>query len=382
MNKSTGKLQNFAFFLISVLIISYLMVAGRVIVLPLIFAGLLGIMIQPVCTFLEKYIKWRVPSIFLSFIVVLIPISLIFYFFTYQLGDVIQNMTAITGKLQKGGELIFTWLNEYFGISKAESWTWIKSNLSGLLDAPMKIFAGLASSTSTIVSIFMTFIFIFFVLLYRGAIKKFIIIQFNKEKQPEIGEILNQIQRLVRKYLYGMLMVILILAILNSFGLWIIGLDYPVFWACLAALLSIIPYLGTTLGGLLPFMYAFATAGYWWQPLAVVALYVTVQQIEGNLITPYVVGSNVKINPFVALISLLIGGIIWGVAGIVLAIPIAAILKLVFDHVDGLKPLGVLMSSGLHHKEGEFTEKWNEDKFRITTLLKNKDKEGAGTPAK
>jgi predicted PurR-regulated permease PerM len=221
----------------------------------------------------------------------------------------------------------------------------------------------------------MTFIFIFFVLLYRGAIKNFILIQFPRQKQLEIQEILGQVQNLVRKYLYGMLTVILILAILNSFGLWIIGLDYPIFWACLAALLSIIPYLGTTIGGLLPFMYAFATSEFWWQPLAVVALYVTVQQIEGNLITPYVVGSNVKINPFVALIALLIGGIIWGVAGIVLAIPIAAILKLVFDHVEGLKPVGVLMSSGLHHKESEFTRNWNEDKYRITSLLKKNNNE-------
>jgi predicted PurR-regulated permease PerM len=167
------------------------------------------------------------------------------------------------------------------------------------------------------------------------------------------------------------LTVILILAILNSIGLLIIGVDYAVFWASLAAFLSIIPYIGTTLGGLLPFMYSFATATSWWQPVAVVGLYFGVQQIEGNLITPYVVGSNVKINPFIAIISLLIGGFIWGLAGIVLGIPIAAIIKLVFDHIDAFKPVGALMSRDLHKNEDVFLEQWDDEKYRISGLFKD-----------
>jgi predicted PurR-regulated permease PerM len=120
-------------------------------------------------------------------------------------------------------------------------------------------------------------------------------------------------------------------------------------------------------------MYSIATATVWWQPLAVVALYFSVQQIEGNLITPYVVGSNVKINPLIAIISLLIGGVIWGVAGIVLAIPMAAIFKLIFDHVDSLKPVGALMSNDLHKKDDQFLQDWDDDKYRISGLFNDKE---------
>ena len=198
------------------------------------------------------------------------------------------------------------------------------------------------------------------------------LIQFKEKNREQGKELLMQIQNVVRHYLYGLLTVIVILAILNSIGLWIIGVDYAVFWASLAAFLSIVPYIGTTIGGLLPFMYSFATADYWWQPLAVIGLYFSVQQLEGNLITPYVVGSNVKINPLIAIISLLIGGVIWGVAGIVLAIPIAAIFKLVFDNIDALKPVGALMSNDLHKNDTKFLKEWDKDEHRISSLFDEK----------
>ena len=374
MSSNSGNLQRIASFLIITVIVVYIMIIGKFILVPLIFAALLSIMVQPICNRLEKHIKRKVPVIILSFLVVLIPLTGIIMFFSYQLSDVIQNMPAITDKLQHSSEALFIWLENNFGVTKAESWDWLKSNFSKILDTPLKFFkGGLTSGTTFLINFFMVLIFMFFFLLYRGGIKNFLLIQF-KEKNKEKGKtILMQIQKVVRHYLYGLLTVIVILAILNSIGLWIIGVDYAVFWASLAAFLSIIPYIGTTIGGLLPFMYAFATADYWWQPLAVVGLYFSVQQLEGNLITPYVVGSNVKINPLIAIISLLIGGVIWGVAGIVLAIPIAAIFKLVFDNIDALKPVGALMSNDLHKNDTKFLEEWDKEEHRISSLFSDKE---------
>jgi len=373
MNSNSGNLQRIASFLIITVIVVYIMIIGKFILVPLIFAALLSIMVQPICNRLEVYIKRKIPVIILTFLAVLIPLTGIIMFFSYQLSDVIQNMPAITDKLQHSSEALFTWLENNFGVTKAESWSWLKSNFSKILDTPLKFFkGGLTSGTTFLINLFMVLIFMFFFLLYRGGIKNFMLIQFKEKNREKGKEILMQIQNVVRHYLYGLLTVIVILAILNSIGLWIIGVDYAVFWASLAAFLSIIPYIGTTIGGLLPFMYSFATADYWWQPLAVVGLYFSVQQLEGNLITPYVVGSNVKINPLVAIISLLIGGVIWGVAGIVLAIPMAAIFKLVFDNIDALKPLGALMSNDLHKNDTKFLNEWDKDEHRISSLFEDK----------
>lgn len=375
MYQSSGTLQRFASFLIIIVIVVYVMIIGQFILVPLIFAALLSIMVQPICGFLERYIKRKVPVIFLAFLVVLIPLVGIIMFFSYQLGDVIQNMPAIADRLQHASELFFVWLESNFGITKAQSWDWLRSNFSKVLDAPFKFFkGGLTSGTAFLINLLMVLIFMFFFLLYRKGIKNFLLIQFKAQNREKGKEILLQIQKVVSHYLYGLLTVIVILAILNSIGLLIIGVDYAVFWASLAAFLSIIPYIGTTIGGLLPFMYSVATADVWWQPLAVVALYFSVQQIEGNLITPYVVGSNVKINPLIAIISLLVGGVIWGVAGIVLAIPIAAIFKLVFDNIDSLKPLGAVMSNDLHKNETKFMEEWDDDRYRISSLFNENEK--------
>jgi len=375
MNQSAGTLQRFAYFLIITVITGYVLVIGKFIIVPIVFAALLSIMVQPISNFLERYIRWKVPAILLTFLAVLVPVSGIIMFFSYQLGDVIQNMPAITDNLKHATDLVFAWLEDQFGITRAQSWDWLRSNFSRILDSPIQFFkGGLSSGTAFLLNFFMVLIFMFFFLLYRGAIKNFILLQFKPASRQQGREILYQIQYLVRHYLYGLLMVILILAILNSIGLLIIGVGYAVFWASLAAFLSIIPYIGTTLGGLLPFMYSFATATNWWQPLAVVALYFSVQQVEGNLITPYVVGSNVKINPFIAIISLLIGGVLWGLAGIVLGIPIAAILKLIFDHVDALKPVGALMSRDLHEKEDAFLKEWDHDRHRLTRFFDGRHK--------
>jgi predicted PurR-regulated permease PerM len=375
MYQSPGTLQRLASFLIIIVIVVYVMIIGQFILVPLIFAALLSIMVQPICGFLERYIKRKVPVIFLAFLVVLIPLVGIIMFFSYQLGDVIQNMPAITDRLQQASELFFVWLESNFGITKAQSWDWLRSNFSNVLDAPFKFFkGGLTSGTAFLINLLMVLIFMFFFLLYRKGIKNFLLIQFKAQNREKGKEILLQIQKVVSHYLYGLLTVIVILAILNSIGLLIIGVDYAVFWASLAAFLSIIPYIGTTIGGLLPFMYSVATADVWWQPLAVVALYFSVQQIEGNLITPYVVGSNVKINPLIAIISLLVGGVIWGVAGIVLAIPIAAIFKLVFDNIDALKPLGAVMSNDLHKNDTKFMEEWDDDRYRISSLFDENEK--------
>ena len=200
--------------------------------------------------------------------------------------------------------------------------------------------------------------------------------QFDPLQRQGIGGIMIEIQKMLRQYLNGLFTVMIILAVLNSLGLWIIGVEYPVLWASLAAFLTIIPYIGTTLGGGLPFFYALATAESWHQPAAVIAMYATVQQIEGNLITPYVVGSKVRINPLVAIIGILLMNELWGVSGIILAIPIAAGIKIMFDRIAPLKAVGTLMGSNIVNEQELFLSDYNENRFRFSSffLKKNKDK--------
>lgn len=117
--------------------------------------------------------------------------------------------------------------------------------------------------------------------------------------------------------------------------------------------------------GTLPFLYAIATADNWWQPAAIVGMYVIIQNVEGNIITPKVVGSSVSINPLVALIAIIIGGFIWGISGIVLAIPLIGVVKIILDQNKRTAPLAFLLSNKVHQNKDEFWDRMDKEEHRF-----------------
>jgi len=375
MKSSLSTSQRLASGLIILSLLLYFLIVAKFLLAPLAFAALFAIMLQPITGFLERIITNRFISILITFIIALIPLAGIIVLFSYQFANIMDSLPDIAGKIKAGINVIFDWLERNTNLSAEERTSWIQKNISNLLDAPMGfIKTGLATSSTLLFNIVFTILGIFFLLLYRTGIQNFMLMQFGPRSRKEFQQVLSQIRGTIQHYLYGMLTVIGILAILNSSGLALIGIGYPLFWGALGALLAIIPYIGTTIGGILPFVYAIATTTTLWQPLGVILLYGTIQSIEGNLITPKVVGSSVNVNPFIALISILLGGAIWGIAGIVLALPVVAVIKLIFDHIDFLKPVGLLMSDSVHKDEDEFLSKYDKDKFRLITFLRERRK--------
>ncbi len=368
-------IQRIASFLIIITLSVFIIDKLQFILVPLTFAVLLTLMVLPISAFVERFLKWRGLAILITFVIILIPVAAIMGFFSIQLVNIFEQMPNIAAKIKDGVNEIFDWVNQQWGFSKAESQVWLGNNISKIIDAPITFFKkGISSSTTVIFNVFLALISLFFLLWYRSGIQNFILMQFKADKKDEIKGLIRDIKTTVQHYLYGLSLVILILAVLNSTGLWLIGIKYAILWGSLAALLAIIPYVGTTLGGILPFIYSIATADYWWQPLAVVLLYVGIQNIEGYFITPNVVGSGIKINPFVAILSIILGGTLWGISGVILALPLVAIIKLIFDHIDMLKPVGLLMSDGLHENPDDFLNKYDSDQYRLTNMFKRKAK--------
>ena len=254
--------------------------------------------------------------------------------------------------------MLFRSLNTHLNLEESD----LRENIPNLANNAMGfVQKGIASVTTFIFNLFFVLLLIFFMLLYQQNFKQFLVMQASPQKRGNMEDILHKIQKTMRKYLYGLFTVMGIVAVLNSTGLLIIGIKYAIFWGVLAALLSVIPYIGTTLGGTLPFLYAVATAGNWWQPLTVVALYVVVQQLEGSIITPKVVGSSVSINPLFALLSIILGGFIWGITGIILAIPIAGVIKIILDHNARTKAIGFLLGNQMSSKSDKFWKIMRED---------------------
>jgi len=346
------------------------LILGRGIIIPWAFAITLSLLLLPFCNFLERFLHRRIISAILAILLAILPVLGLLLFFSWQLAHLGADLPNISAKIQQSINELFTWTNQQFGLTRAEGTNWLRQNVSAILKAPTRLISeGITISGTLLINTFLVFLYTFFLLWFRRDIRQFLVIQFQPSRRAAGQKMIHRITGVVQQYTFGLLQVIAILTVLNSIGLWAIGIDYPWLWGTLAAFLAIIPYIGTTLGGLLPFLYALATTGTYWQPLAIIAYYQLVQQLEGNFITPYVIGANVKINPLVAIISLLIGGMIWGIAGLILALPFTAILRILLSYWPPFKPIAALMSDEIERKNGIDWEALDKDKHRLVRFF-------------
>ncbi len=336
-----------------VIVISFsiaLLYLGRFILIPLSFAMFLAFLLFPVSAFLERKLP-RILSILLTFIAVIIVLTGISYFFGTQLYHLFENIKDFGVTIQKSVDRLIKLIDTTILQGNINLSNLVASGSKRLIN-PIDIIEGtISTSTGFLASLGLTTIFTFLFLLYRTSFKRFILYHFEDEKKEEVSDILYTIQRVAKNYFFGLIIVILILGTLNGLGLWVIGLDYPFLFGYLAALLAVIPYIGTFIGGMLPFLYALINQENVWMAIFVLGWYIFVQALEGNILTPNIVGSQVSLNPLIALIALITGGVIWGIPGLILFVPFMAILKVIFDNIDSLKPYGILLSSDFGKKK-------------------------------
>ena len=371
MKDFTLSLQRLAHFMIILTISFYFFIKAKYLLIPIALSFLFTFMLTPICHFHEGWSKNRFLAVILTFITVTLPLFGVIVIFSYQLVDVLSEIGSITQKLTAGINRIFNSIQDVFPIRGKDGVVWIDENLESLFDQPLGILStGLVSSTVVIANLVIVSVYTFFMLLYRTSIKKFFLIQFDDHTRVKAQAFLTEVQSMTQQYLYGMGSVILILGTLNSIGLYLIGLNYAFFWGFLAAFLAVIPYIGTLVGGALPFLYSLAMSDDPWQPVAVLFFYIAIQTIEGNFITPKVVGSSIKINPLAAIFSLILGGVLWGIAGMIMALPLIAILKAVCRQIPVLKPVGLLLDSDLYKRSDLFEQKYNENRFRLLNLFR------------
>ncbi|MEN0048163.1 MAG: AI-2E family transporter [Bacteroidota bacterium] len=369
--KNRSKLNSLSSLLLILGILIFALWIGKSLIMPVVFAIFLAMMFMPITNFFERFIKNDAIAIILTFISILIPVVLLATVFGYQLSTVFEGMSSIGERLDEGIQKILVWLKRNIGINIESPRQFAEENTDNLAGfASNFLTSSISSTTGVLINIGLGLIYIFFILLYRRAIKNFLIQQVPKEYRSEGKNVIHSVRRIAQQYLIGTITVMGILAVLNSLGLWIIGVDYAVFWGCLGAFLAIIPYIGTIIGGLLPLIYVLATSNGILQPIAVIVLYQVVQAVEGNFITPKIVGSNVSINTLVAIMAILFWGTLWGVGGVILAIPLTAIFKIFLGQVSYFEPLSYLMSDGVNKKPQVFLEKYDAGKYRIWNYFK------------
>ena len=359
-----SRLFRVTLFIIALVGMIFIAIEARSFLIPFVFSAFFSLMLLPIVGKVQKLVKNRIVAILLTLLTILLIIAAVIGGFAYELVDVMDNLGAIGKTIEKGILDLSNLITNIPLFSDIDLNAWITENIGKFIDKPISwIQKAVLGSTAFLGGFGVTLIYLFFLLLYATAFKRFLIVQSKPKFRDEFREVLSKIQTVSIKYLGGLFTVILILGVLNSLGLWIIGVDFALFWGLLAAMLVIIPYIGSILGGLLPFLYAIPTSDSWTTPILVVVLFVGIQALEGNFITPKIVGSSVSINPFMAIVALIIGSAVWGIPGMVLAIPLTAIVRIFFSEMDPMMPVAIMMGDDPVKNSREFETTYDHPRF-------------------
>lgn len=356
---TTNPTAQLAYNLTSLIAIIFILYVMRPFLVPLLISFILSVMVFPIVHFLEKKLRFnRVFSALTVLLLLGIIIGTLIWLISGQLSNFVSKSDLYTSRLTAIYNSTLNYFETNFGITKNQLMspnemkfeTLIRNNFSKIGDF-------LSSSTGIISDLFLIPIYIFFFLLYRKFFVEFIHKAFPEKNNKFLNIILDKIYEVQKSYLLGLFTVMFIVGILNSIGLLILGVENAVFFGFLAALLLLIPYIGIIIGSLLPAMVALATKDSAWYSLGVIGIFGFVQFLEGNFITPKITGSKVSVNAFISIVSLVLFSMLWGTAGMILALPITASLKIIFDHTPRLKPYGFLI--------GEPDEEYLKSKAKI-----------------
>ena len=330
--------------LLSIVVIVYGLHTLHGLLIPLVFAILFAVLLFPLANRLEN---WRVPrvlAIVLCLVLTLGVLTALFWGVSVQ----ISNFSEVVPKFVEKGTAyvnsLRTFADEKLNIDRQRQVSEIQKYLNqALAEGGTILTTTLLATTSIITNLFLILLFAFFFLLYRDFFRSFFYKVFEDTRRSKIDDVMSRIYEVVKDYLAGLVLVILIIGTLMTVGLLILGVDYAVFFGFFGACLVLIPYFGISLGSLLPAAYTLVTQDNPVKALGVIGIFLFVQTLEGNFITPYIVGSKVSINPLAAIVVLILWENVWGLPGLVLALPMTAIIKVVFDSVEALKPYGFLI---------------------------------------
>lgn len=328
--------------LMGLLAFFYILFIGQEILVPLTFSWILAILLNPLVNFICRRSN-RIIAISISIILMLIVFSAILFFIGSQVSMFSDSFPALKKAFNDYVNQGLTWFSQTFNVGKWKVKAWMEEQKTEQIHNA----GGMITNTVTglggaVVNILLIPVYIFLFLFYKPLLLDFIGKLFHSHQHKVVADVLSQTRVLIQNYLIGLLLELVIVAGMNSIALVIIGIKYAVLLGVIGAILNLIPYIGGIIAIALPMIMGLITdnpsCALW-----VFVAYIIIQIIDNNFLVPLIVASKVKVNALVSIIVVLIGGAVWGVAGMFLSIPLTAIAKVIFDRVEKLQPFGFLI---------------------------------------
>jgi predicted PurR-regulated permease PerM len=330
-----------------VFFISVILYFGKPLFIPLSFGVLISCLLYPLCAWLERHKVSRMGAIVISLMGTSVLLGLILFLLVNQLMRFVDEWPELQSKLMESFTEISLWITAKFEISKDQQWVWLNKSINDSGGSTLSFLQSLISTTAvgSVLLILMP-IYTVLILFYRNKWLEVLYRLFPTQGRERIRDILKLSIESYYSFMKGMLLVYFIVGILNSVGLYLLGIPHAFLFGFIASVLTFIPYVGILIASLLPISMAWITYNSIWYPLGVIAIFTLVQYLEANLIFPLAVSRRLKINALATILVIFAGGILWGVAGMILFVPFLGILKLIADKTPGLKTLSLILGGG------------------------------------
>lgn len=321
-----------------------IMVIGKDIIMPIIMAFFISIMLLPVY---RKLMSWRFPevlAIILPILLMLIFIGGIVWFFSAQIGILANDFPQIKANVGTHLASLQKWIGNLTGIETSKQTAFIQEKSDDLLAMGGRMASGAAVTLSGIfVFIGLLPIYIYLILFYKDILLRFTFMWFKPDDHPKVKEVVYETETIIKSYLVGLLIQVSYMTVLLGGTLMLFGIKHALLIGVIFAILNLIPYVGALIGNIIGVLLTLTSSTELWPVITVLAVITVVQFLDNNILMPRIVGSKVKINALFAILGVLLGGTIGGVAGMFLSLPIIAVLKIIFDRSEQFKQWGVLL---------------------------------------
>ena len=338
-----GSLLKYVLVLLAVISTVTVLALGKTLFVLLFVSGIFSFLLLPFCRKLQRWGSpvWLAAAI--SCIMLLVVFFGVLIFLGWQYAHFGKDLPALQEALLTRMDGAQAFFESRFNVTQSQQTAWINKELAALAESGGAMAMDLFSTTGAVLATAVVIpIITFFLLLLKNRFREF----FSRLRAQGDGTVLRVVENIAllsRQWLKGVLTVVLFLAVLDSIGFLALGLKYAILLGVTAAILNVIPYIGPWLGAFIPTLIALLTKDSAMYAVGVLGVIAVTQFIDNNFITPKVVGSSVSINPLASLLALIAWGMLWGLMGLILAIPITGMIKLVFDEIPSLKPWGYIL---------------------------------------
>jgi predicted PurR-regulated permease PerM len=333
-----------AIFIVGILALFTILYIAQTIIVPIVFSIIIAILLHPVVNFFVRKKINRVLAIVITLTLTFLVIASFGVLLFSQASRFSESWPTLVENCTRLLKNSISWASGYFDINPLSIHDWINKTKDGIIIASNAALGQtLVNVGSAAIVLFLIPVYIFMLLFYEPLLLESIRRIFISSNQTNVSEIITQTKTVIQRYLVGLCIEAVIIATLNSISLLLLGIDYAIILGIIGAMVNVIPYIGGVVAVALPMMVALATKQTAWPALYVLIVYFIIQMADNHYIIPKIVASKVKLNALFSIIAVLAGNALWGIPGMLLSIPLLAIVKLIFDHIEPLKLWGFLL---------------------------------------